>query len=894
MLTCYRRSVLEQNETGKASGTPILGLAKVLALAAVCLSVATAARGDETHLVLENQHLRLGFDAATGAWTSFIDKQSGDELVAPMTTPVSVAPSRVPTINSTRLEQTIAGGRALPLNGDWLFSPEPIAAEGVEKLLRGKFEDVRWTPTPVPGQLGQGDDKLHDRVGEFWYRREFVPPASWGDQELALLIGAVDDFDVTYLNGTRIGATGSGTPHHWETPRLYRFPARLLRPGQTNVLLCKVTNGLADGGLVGPVVLGEAKGLDVLEARSPALTRHAQTNAAAATQLQLTARAEQYEYSVTFSLPVDTPALVRQLTVRNVGDQEQLFQTAVYTTPPLSVGPQQVRIFPGALPVGDTPAASLTPCEVSRPRSEDPLVILWDATRQRGLGTWFACEEEFSPVSVERPGPAAALIVRHTQHVIVRLAPGQAVMLGRQFFWLTHGSRDAALAGVQVVYRTIGLQAPANGLRGLRSMVMYCGHPGGPPELDYRRYGGFRALANYVPTLTKLHVDLLWLLPIWEHGEDPKWNLYSPFEHFQVSRLYGTSDDLKQLAGDCGDHDIRLLFDLVPHGPPDFTPLAKTHPEWAAQDQAGKAIYAWGQLAFDNHHPGWQDYMRRAAEWNASQFKAVGARVDCAAGGPLNWNRDVTNRPSLSSLAAGLGMNQAIREGYLRVHPDVCLLPEEYTGANIFHCVADLTYDAQFYYLQADLLARQAPPEEWARQFQRFLHDQQRTLPPGALKMRWISNHDTVSWTFQKQRPAKAYGPERMRALLAMCALIEGVPMLYQGDEDPAVYGQAGASSIEFLAKIYGLRKSLPAVRDGSADYATATATSGVFGCLREAQGQRALVLISFNPQAVISQVTTDRELPGAWTDELSGQRIPVGAPLSVAMQPYQVRVLVQ
>jgi glycosidase len=239
-------------------------------------------------------------------------------------------------------------------------------------------------------------------------------------------------------------------------------------------------------------------------------------------------------------------------------------------------------------------------------------------------------------------------------------------------------------------------------------------------------------------------------------------------------------------------------------------------------------------------------------------------------------------------------MNQAIREGYLRVQRHVCLLPEEYTGANVFHRVADLTYDAQFYYLQADLLARQAPPEEWAKQFQQFLHDQQQTLPPGALKMRWISNHDTVSWTFQKQRPAKAYGPDRMRALLALCALIEGVPMLYQGDEDPAVYGQAGESSVDSLARIYALRKRLPAVREGLADYAAATATGGVFACLRETRGQRVLVLISFNPRAVASAVTTNRALPGAWTDELSGQPVPLGAGQSVPMQPYQLRVLRQ
>ncbi|MBM4091688.1 MAG: hypothetical protein FJ276_20015, partial [Planctomycetes bacterium] len=672
----------------------------------------------DADLVLENRHVRLAFAAATGEWTSFIDKRSGDELISPAKTPVTVAPPSVPTIDSSRLDRAIAEGRALSLTGDWTFAAKSLAADEVERLLQGKFDGVSWSPTRIPSRRGEGDDKLHDRVGEFWYRREFVPPAGWSDKELALLIGAVDDFDVTYLNGTRIGATGQETPHHWETPRLYRFPSGLLRPGETNVLLCRVTNGAADGGIASPVVMGEANALDTLESRVPRLTLHAGTSDGADTQLQLTARDEPYEYSATFTLLADSAVVARQLSVRNVGDTEQLFQTAVYATPPLTVGPDQVRIFPGSLPVGDAPASSLAPREVSRPRGEDPLVVLWDAKKQRGLGSWFACDEEFSPVSVERPGPGAALIVRHNQHVIVRLAPGESVTLGRQFFWLTHGSRDAALTGVQTVYRTIGLRAPPDGLPGLRSMVLYCGHPGGPPELRFRGYGGFRALSGYVPTLQKLHVDLLWLLPIWEHGEDPKWNLYAPFDHFEVSRLYGTADELKQLADDCGKDGMRLMFDLVPHGPPDFTPLAKAHPEWAAKDQAGKAIYAWGQLAFDNHHAGWQDYMRRAAEWGARQFGAVGARVDCAAGGPLNWNRDVTNRPSLSSLAAGLGMCRAIRDGYRRVHDHVCLLPEEYSGANAYHRVGDLTYDAQFYFLQADLLARQAAPEEWALQFQ--------------------------------------------------------------------------------------------------------------------------------------------------------------------------------
>ena len=98
--------------------------------------------------------------------------------------------------------------------------------------------------------------------------------------------------------------------------------------------------------------------------------------------------------------------------------------------------------------------------------------------------------------------------------------------------------------------------------------------------------------------------------------------------------------------------------------------------------------------------------------------------------------------------------------------------------------------------------------------------------------------------------------------------------MLYQGDEDPAVYGVPGQSSVDFLARVYGLRKRLPAIREGFADYASATATGGVLACLRETPGQRALVLISFNPRPVASKVTTNRTCPAAWTDELSGERL--------------------
>ncbi|MCU0962578.1 MAG: alpha-amylase family glycosyl hydrolase, partial [Pirellulaceae bacterium] len=709
-------------------------MARALLMCQTVLGSVGAGWAADPLLVLENAQVSLRFDAQTGAWVGLVDRQSGDDLVVAGGAPVSVAPAPPPVLDSGQVARAVAASQALDLAGQWLYTPTPPPARAAADFLQGRFELVPWVTTPVPSRRGAGDDRLHDRTGDFWYRREIRVPAHWPDEELALVVGAIDDFDEVWVGGQPIGRTGVETPQHWRTPRVYRLAAGQVPRERPCVLLVKVTNGGFDGGIDGPVALGLASQLSVEPPVPPPLTHHDIRQESGAAVLRMTASDGNFEYQAEFTLPRDRSVFTRRLSVTNRAADDQLFQTMSYVTPPVAVGADAAVIFPGSLPVGDTALLSLSDGLPVSPRSSEPLAVLWSEQRQRGMGVWFYCEEEYSPVSVRRVGRGAS--VGHRQNVIIRLQPGETVTLGLQSFWLTHGSRDAVLGGVLDAYRAVGLRAPPGPLDGLRGMTLYCGHPGGPPELGFLRYGGFPALTKYVPTLERMHIDLLWLLPTWEHGDGTRWNLYAPFDHFQVDHLLGTADDLRALSRTCEAAGIRLMFDMVPHGPPDFTPLAKEHPEWAARQPDGRLQYEWGQLAFDNHHPGWQDYMRRAAEWNAREFGAVGARVDCAAGGPLNWNPEVTNRPSLSSLAAGLGMNRAIRQGYARVHPGVVLLPEEYTGANIFCGVGDLTYDAQLYFLQADLLDRDAPPEQWARAFQQFLHDQALTLPPGALKMR--------------------------------------------------------------------------------------------------------------------------------------------------------------
>jgi len=92
--------------------------------------------------------------------------------------------------------------------------------------------------------------------GAVWFRREVTLPDGWAGADLALSLGTIDDFDVTYWNGERVGSTGEETPQYWMAPRRYRVPGRLVKAGR-NIVAVRVFDHYGNGGLGGtPAQLG--------------------------------------------------------------------------------------------------------------------------------------------------------------------------------------------------------------------------------------------------------------------------------------------------------------------------------------------------------------------------------------------------------------------------------------------------------------------------------------------------------------------------------------------------------------------------------------------------------------------------------------------------------------
>ena len=86
--------------------------------------------------------------------------------------------------------------------------------------------------------------------GAVWVRKEIEIPQSWAGKDLELNLTAIDDYDVTYFNGTRVGGIGVETPNSYTVPRHYRVPGNLVRGGR-NVIAVRVFDSAGEGGFAG-------------------------------------------------------------------------------------------------------------------------------------------------------------------------------------------------------------------------------------------------------------------------------------------------------------------------------------------------------------------------------------------------------------------------------------------------------------------------------------------------------------------------------------------------------------------------------------------------------------------------------------------------------------------
>jgi len=130
-------------------------------------------------------------------------------------------------------------------------------------------DDWRTVRTPAYWSALGGNLGTHN--GFAWYRAFVTVPKDWAGRDLTLDLGRIDDCDETFVNGTKVGSSGTMPPKAkpaFGTVRRYRVPATCVRFGAWNLIAVRVYDNGGRGGIAeGPLALASDKGGIGLEGR---------------------------------------------------------------------------------------------------------------------------------------------------------------------------------------------------------------------------------------------------------------------------------------------------------------------------------------------------------------------------------------------------------------------------------------------------------------------------------------------------------------------------------------------------------------------------------------------------------------------------------------------------
>lgn len=106
-----------------------------------------------------------------------------------------------------------------------------------------EFSTAEWQTMKLPG-FWENAGVLTD--GLVWFCRDIDVPASWENRELVLNLGKINDFDIAWFNGEKVGR-GTDVSEF----RVYRIPASSVKRGNNRIAVLVLDRGNF-GGLYGP------------------------------------------------------------------------------------------------------------------------------------------------------------------------------------------------------------------------------------------------------------------------------------------------------------------------------------------------------------------------------------------------------------------------------------------------------------------------------------------------------------------------------------------------------------------------------------------------------------------------------------------------------------------
>ncbi len=319
--------------------------------------------------------------------------------------------------------------------------------------------------------------------------------------------------------------------------------------------------------------------------------------------------------------------------------------------------------------------------------------------------------------------------------------------------------------------------------------------------------GTLKAAERKLPELAELGVDIVYLCPICLQDDDPRreyWsdrqrsfdnpkNPYRIKDFYAVDPEYGSDADLKSFVDAAHKLGMRVMLDLVYMHCGPSPVFLEEHPDFVQRNPDGSIHFTHYHFPYMNlDNPELREYLWRNMEYWIEKFGVDGYRCDVAD-------------------AVALDFWETARDRMEKLKPDVIMLAEGHRVEN-FRKAYDMNYDFPWTFGLHSIFNRGRTAKE-----QRELAEKQLAeAPEGALYARYLDNHDIandtssgvmrgVGWNLGKSEEAlqnmlkflglpetglppdnridKAWGNDAVDSMLALCFALDGVPMLYNGQE---------------------------------------------------------------------------------------------------------------
>lgn len=367
---------------------------------------------------------------------------------------------------------------------------------------------------------------------------------------------------------------------------------------------------------------------------------------------------------------------------------------------------------------------------------------------------------------------------------------------------------------------------------------------------QYSKTGDFNGITKDLDRLKDLGVTVLWIMPIHPIGElKRKGTAGSPYaakDYYAINPDYGTKEDFKRLVSEAHKRGLKVIIDIVANHTAWDSVMMKTK-GFHTTNEKGEVIPPvpdWADVADLNYdNPELRKYMLEMLKYWVREYDLDGYRCDVAGFIPTDfWEK--------------------AREEVGKIKPDTIWLAE-WESPDLLSKAFDLDYAWANHGTMTDVLQGRKPASE----IRKVWEEQSSKYQKNALRMRFSDNHD-------EKRAIARFGEKGAMAAQALAFTLDGVPMIYNGNENgdttesgaPALFeklpifwsiSERRPEFPKFYKSMIELRKNSIALRRGSLSWLKNSDENRILTFMRKSGNEEVLVSINMTNSPFFGSVET-------------------------------------